>query len=625
MAGGCIIGFSSPGMMTVTEQPLSAPTPADKLFDQIARVGEQTLYDHELREKLASGRKLRVKFGIDLTAATLHIGHAVNLWLLRDFQDMGHQVVLVLGDFTTRVGDPDGRMDVRPQQSSEQIQRHADAILAQVRHIVRCDDPALFEVRYNSEWYDKMPLGAFTDMLRQVTHATLIARATFQKRIAARRDIFAHEMLYPVLQGYDSVMIDADITVAGADQRYNEMIGRQLQEAHGKPAQTIITTRISAGTDGELKQSKSLGNYVGLSQDAHTQFMRLTGIPEHLVELFLRLYTDVPLDTIALWAAEMRRNPALLRMRMAAAVVERYHGENAARRELAHFEWLEERRARVAALPAVVVFQPRVTLLELVMAARPDLGSKGSRAAIENGEVALNEERRLSPDSEVGINDDDVLLINQTEVARFVVLRANDFASKRLLMRPLQVEDIDRVLATLPQKDIVTYLGLPKGGEGEGMAREVMQRVIARPEPKDERMWTVALRDRPEQVIGMAHLSMQGGQGTENIWLNETYHSGGYAEEVLDAVNDYAFTTGGVSRMMFKSAFSFAAGAQEMETMRQRFARMEATPDAPETDAPSDETWGVSREGWSRLKRQTSDAAPVAATPPPSVDAPKLA
>ena len=578
-----------------------------KLLDHIARVGEQTLYEQELLDKLALGRPLRVKFGIDLTAPTLHIGHAVNLWLLRDLQEMGHKVILLLGDFTTRVGDPDGRMDVRPQQAGEQVKRNAEAIIAQTRDILRFDDPALIEVRYNSEWYDTMPLTAFMDLLRNVTHSTLIARATFQKRIAAKRDIFAHEMLYPVLQGYDSVMIDADLTVVGADQRYNEMIGRQLQEAYGKQPQTIVTTRISAGTDGELKQSKSLGNYVGLAQEAHDKFMRLMGIPDHLVELYLRLYTDVPLDTIALWAEEVRRNPRLIKMKMAYATVGRYHGHDAAHREMELYDTMMSHRERLGDMPVVLVFHARITVLEMVMAARPKLGSKACRQLIENGQISLNGEKFLSPDSHILISDDDVLSIGGDELSRLIVLHANEFASERLLMRPMRVEDIGQIFNILPLWEIVKYLGLPKAPESEAVAREVMQRVIAKPEPKDEWIWTVARRDAPHQIMGVAHLSKQGGQGIENIWLNQAYHTGGFAEEVLDAVNEYAFNNAGVNNMMFKSAFSFAAAPQEMEVLRRRFSNMDAQ--ARNREDPEG-TWGFTKEGWQLMKQQIRQVTP---------------
>lgn len=583
----------------------------DRFFEHIARVGEQTLYEDELRARLALGRPLRIKFGIDLTAATLHIGHAVNLWLLRDLQELGHKVVLLLGDFTTRVGDPDGRMDVRPRQALENIERNAAAIIDQVKSILRFDDPALIEVRRNSEWYDTMPLTAFIDLLRTVTHSTLIARATFQKRIAAQRDIFAHEMLYPVLQGYDSVMIDADLTVVGADQRYNEMIGRQLQETQGKPPQTIITTRISPGTDGELKQSKTLGNYIGLAHDPHDQFMRLMGMPDHLIELYLRLYTDVPLDTVALWAAEVRRNPSLIRMKMAYAVVGRYHGHDAAHHEMTRYEKMAAHRERLGDMPVVLVFHPRITVLEMLMTARPKLGSAACRALIEGGRVRLNDEKFLSPDSHILISDDDVLAIGDDEFARLMVLRGNEFASERLLMRPMRVEDIDPVFNALPLWEVVKYLGLPKGPESIALAREVMLRVIAKPEPKEEWIWTVALRDKPGQVVGAAHLAKQGGQGTENIWLNEAYHTGGFAEEVLHAVNDYAFSTAGISNMMFKSAFSFAAAPQEMEVLRRRFDNMD--PAARNREDPEG-IWGFTKEGWQLMKSDIRRMTPEVKT-----------
>lgn len=589
--------------------PATART--DSFLAHVERMSDQILYREELLAKLQSGRPLRVKFGVDLTAATLHIGHAVNLWLLRDLQALGHKIILVMGDFTTQIGDPDGRMSARPLQDREQIARNGAAILDQIRQILRFDDPELIEVRHNAEWYDAMPLSRFMGLLRDVTHARLIARETFQKRISAKRDIFAHELLYPVLQGYDSLHLEADLTIVGADQRYNEMVGRFLQEQAGQSPQAIICTRISPGTDGELKQSKSLGNYIGLGHSARDQFMRLMNIADDLIEMYFRLYTDVPLEEILRLIEELGRVPKRLKLKLAYAIVGRYHGHAAAKAEQDRYEKMLARQAQLADMPIVMFYQARQSLVDLVRAARPGLTVDEARKLILAGDVEINDEAFKNPDEPVIIATDDVLIVGKREFSRLMVLKLHEFMSERLLMRPMQAEDIDAVRKTLPSWEIAKYLGLPKGAESEKMAREVLLRTIAEPEPKRQLIWTVALRDQPADVIGVAHMHKDNGQATENIWLNEGYHSGGYAEEVLEAVNEYAFTRAGVESVQFKGAFSHAANPQELAAMRRRFNANPSTimpgqkPPQPQRGSVAG-TWGFSKETFQRTRRNVN-------------------
>ncbi len=593
---------------------MTMPTPAriDNFLAHVDRMSDQILYREELLEKLNAGRRLRVKFGVDLTAGTLHIGHAVNLWLLRDMQMLGHQVVLVLGDFTTQLGDPDGRMAPRPLQDRAQIERNGAAILEQIKQILRFDDPQLIEVRYNAEWYDAMPLSRFMALVRDVTHARLIARETFQKRINAKRDIFVHEMLYPVLQGYDSVHLDIDLTIVGADQRYNEMIGRFLQQQAGQAPQSIICTQISPGTDGELKQSKSLGNYIGLGHTARDQFMRLMNLADDLIEMYFRLYTDIPLEELMRLLDELGNMPKRLKLKLAYAIVGRYYGHAAAKAEQDRFEKMLARQAQLADMRLVMFYTAKQSLVDVVRGAKAGLTLDDARKLILAGEVEINDEAFKNPDEPVIIATDDVLTIGKREFTRLMVLKLHEFMSDRLLMRPMQAEDIDAVRKTLPSWEIAKYLGLPKGEENDKMAREVLLRTIAEPEPKRELIWTVALRDQPATVIGVVHMHREAGLATENIWLNEGFHTGGFAEEVLESVNEYAFTRAGVEAVQFKGAFSHAASPQEVAAMRRRFnanptALMpgQKAPVKPKATAGAGH-WGFNKETFQRNRRQVS-------------------
>jgi tyrosyl-tRNA synthetase len=268
------------------------PTPID--LSNLARTTDEIYSLDELRARLALNRPLRIKYGVDVTAPDLHLGHAVNVWMMRRFQEHGHKVVFLIGDFTTRIGDPTGRSLTRRLVAPEEIERNLDRFLAQVG-LVLLTDPSVFEVRRNSEWFGTMELGDFLAIASLVTHSQLIKRDMFQKRIQDQAEIYIHEMLYPLLQGYDSYMLDSDLTIVGSDQLFNELMGRIMQEKHRRPPQVVLTTRITPGTDGREKQSKSLGNYIALADPPREKFGKLMSIPDSLIVPYLEVYSDVPM------------------------------------------------------------------------------------------------------------------------------------------------------------------------------------------------------------------------------------------------------------------------------------------------------------------------------------------
>lgn len=271
------------------------PTPVD--FDSLERTIDQTFSLEEMHAKLRLKRPLRIKYGVDATAPFLHIGHAVNIWMMRELQEHGHIVVFLLGDFTTRIGDPSGKSETRKVIPREEIEANADEFLRQVSHILLTDS-AVFEVRRNSEWYENMRLGDFMSLLSMVTHSKLIQRDMFQKRIQKGHEIHMHEMLYPILQGYDSVMLKSDLTIVGTDQLFNELMGRFYQEKLGQTPQVVITTKITPGTDGVEKQSKSIGNYIALTDAPRDKYGKVMSIPDSLIIPYLEIYTLVPVEKV---------------------------------------------------------------------------------------------------------------------------------------------------------------------------------------------------------------------------------------------------------------------------------------------------------------------------------------
>jgi tyrosyl-tRNA synthetase len=281
----------------------------------------------ELERKLALGRPLRVKLGLDPTTADIHLGHTVVLQKLREFQDLGHKVVLIVGDYTARVGDPSGRSKTRPVVSGEEIDANLRTYTEQAMKVL-LDDPALLEVRRNSEWLD-MPMEAFFRLARVATAAQILERDDFAKRWAAREPITILELLYPLLQGYDSVAVKADVELGGTDQKFNLLLARDIQRAYGMAEQVVVTMPLLVGTDGTEKMSKSLGNYVGVTDAPEDMYGKTLSVPDVTMPVWAELL-DVALPEDA--GARDAKHA------LARAIVERFHGAEAAGAAAAHFE-----------------------------------------------------------------------------------------------------------------------------------------------------------------------------------------------------------------------------------------------------------------------------------------------
>ena len=294
----------------------------------------------ELVAKIATGRRLRVKLGLDPTASDLHLGHAVVLRTLRRFQDAGHVAVLILGDFTARVGDPSGRSATRPRLTKEEVDAAAATYVDQLTRILD-PDPSRLEVRRNSEWLDKMGIEDVLRLAARTTVARMLERDDFAKRFAAGAPISVMEFLYPLLQGWDSVMIEADVELGGTDQLFNLLVGRQLQQQEGQEQQVVITTPLLEGLSGGPKMSKSLGNAVGVSEPPAEQFGKLLSIPDELIPSYLQHATAWPqpqIDGVLADLAEGRVGPRDAKRLLARTVADLYHGPGAGEQAQADFD-----------------------------------------------------------------------------------------------------------------------------------------------------------------------------------------------------------------------------------------------------------------------------------------------
>jgi len=402
-----------------------APTSAEHLLTRLERTTDQIVGREDLLKRLREGRPLRIKFGVDLTAPDLHLGHAVNLWMMRTLQDHGHTVIFLLGDTTSRIGDPTGRSTTRPVLTEQQIRDNADSFLDQVTRVLRTE-PELLQIRRNSEWFDEMGVAGLLAELSLVTHGHLVSRDMFRSRIAAGTEIAMHELLYPVLQGFDSVALASDLTIVGTDQLFNEAMGRELQVKHGQRPQTVITSTVTPGLDGGPKQSKSLDNYVGLCAVPEEKFGRLMTLRDELVEQWALVYSDLPLEQVEELGRRARLGGATARdtkLDLAEAIVARHDGAPAAQRSREEFLRVFSARQQPREMAPLVLERAGPTALDLVTAARPELSRSEARRLLVGGGVELDGQRLTDPEEMLDVADSQVLRAGRRRWFRLTVAR----------------------------------------------------------------------------------------------------------------------------------------------------------------------------------------------------------
>jgi len=402
----------------------------DNQMTLIRRGAVEVISEDELRQKLITARDedrpLRVKLGLDPTAPDIHLGIAVVLRKLRLFQDLGHEVIIIIGDFTAAIGDPSGKSKTRPQLSVDEIQANAETYEKQYCQIL---DPEKTQVVFNSEWLDRM---AFSDVIKltaRTTVARVLERADFVKRLESNTSIGVHEILYPICQGYDSVVLKADIEMGGTDQKFNNLMGRDLQRADGQEPQVVLLMPLLVGLDGTEKMSKSLGNYVGIYESPNDMYGKLMSIPDELIFTYFELTTDVPLDEMhemqsAFNSGEL--HPKVAKQRLAREVVSIYSHRNVAQSAEAHFERVHKHKELPAEIPEVAISQKNFTDGKIWIAhiiAESNFAQSSSEAIrlVKQGAVRLNGERITDDKATIEFQNETVLQVGKRKFARLIL------------------------------------------------------------------------------------------------------------------------------------------------------------------------------------------------------------
>lgn len=379
---------------------------------------EGVVTKEELSLLLKTGRKLRVKHGIDATAPDLHLGHAANLWKLRALQEAGHKAVILLGDVTTQIGDPTGRTKARPVLSEKEIGRNAESIEKLAKKILLISSP-LLEIHKSSEWYKKLNTIDFLKLLSMVTNARLLERDMFQKRLKGGAEIYEHEIVYPVLQGYDSVMLKSDLTVIGSDQLFNEHMGRHFQKKFGQKPQVIVTLSILPGLAGGEKMSKSLGNFISLLDTPRDKFGKAMRLLDSLIVSYLEAYTGVPVREIKRVERGLAQggNPMGAKLLLAEALVRRYHGRESAKKERDCFLKVFSKK-ELGEIPLAKIRPGTYSAAGLILALGFAASKSEARRLIEQGAFKIEGLRVTRWDEEVNVRKGTTVQVGKRRFAK---------------------------------------------------------------------------------------------------------------------------------------------------------------------------------------------------------------
>ena len=391
--------------------------PIDRLFD---RTVAEVIVREELEKKLRSGRKLRLKQGFDPSKPNLHVGSAIGLRKLRQFQQLGHQVILIVGDWTARVGDPSGRDESRTMLTADEVKRNAETYMQQFFIVV---DRSRTEVRWQSEWYDEFTLVDVFNLTSRFTMAQMMAHETFRQRWEQNRPLTLMELMYPLLQAYDSVACQADVEFGGMDQKFNNLVGRELQPSFGQPPQDVLLVPLLPGTDGR-KMSKSFENTIDLTEPPDQMYGKAMSISDEMLETYLTLVSEIPdaeLEQIRTALAHGTVNPRDIKMRLAYDIVRQFHGAEAARNAEAEFVRIFQQGELPSEMPTyeLTSVEP-VSIIELLVSAGLAKSTSEARRLVTQGGVRVDDEKVMDISTHIAARDGAILRVGKLRFVKLV-------------------------------------------------------------------------------------------------------------------------------------------------------------------------------------------------------------
>ncbi|WP_372007873.1 tyrosine--tRNA ligase [Paenibacillus chitinolyticus] len=400
---------------------------AERQVEILRRGAVEIVPEEELKlkiaESLADNRPLKIKLGLDPSAPDIHVGHTVVLHKLRQFQELGHHVQLLIGDFTGRIGDPTGKSETRKQLTEEDVKRNAETYKKQIFKIL---DPEQTTVCYNSEWLSPLTFADVVELSAKLTVARVLERDDFSKRYTSGQPIHVHEFFYPLMQGYDSVALKCDVELGGTDQKFNLLMGRTLQKEYGVPAQVAIMMPLLEGLDGVNKMSKSLGNYIGIDEAPNEIYGKAMSVPDELMLKYYELATDLSHDELSALRTGIEDgsvHPRDAKMRLAATFVRMYHGEEAASEAERHFVTVFQQRAlpddiEEVELAAGELEDGGIRLVKLLVTLGLQATNGEAKRSIQQGGVRLNEEKVTDLNASVEVKDGDILQVGKRKFAK---------------------------------------------------------------------------------------------------------------------------------------------------------------------------------------------------------------
>ena len=392
----------------------------NKIKNLLTHNAEEVIIKTDLEKKLNSGKKLRIKLGCDPSRPDLHLGHSIVLKKLKEFQDLGHQVVFIIGDYTGMIGDPSGKSKTRPALSSKEVKKNAKSYFAQVGKIL---DIKKTEIRYNSEWFSKLNFEDTLKLLSFFTVARILERDDFSKRLKEGIDIATSEMLYPVMQAYDSIMIKSDVEIGGTDQKFNMLAGRDLQRKMNMPEQNVLTTPLLVGLDGKEKMSKSLDNYISITEEPNSMFGKIMSISDEMIFYYFKLLTNLSENELTKIESELKdpsKNPRDIKVELAKNIITIYHDKRSAEKAEEEFNKIFRDKKKPTNIES---WEPQATnykLVDLLVKTRLSESTSNARRLVQQGGVKINDVVQKDFEKKIEIKDK---IIVQVGKRRFVKIK----------------------------------------------------------------------------------------------------------------------------------------------------------------------------------------------------------